>query len=394
MKILYIMKWVILVLIYLHLSEEVERIILKKGKSLREILKEKGMLEEFLKKYNVDPGLKYRPNEYHVVYEPMASYLSAFYFGEISIGTPPQDFLVVMDTGSSNLWVPSVYCNTAACGNHKKFNPSASSTYKNEGQTYTLYYGSGDLTVTIGYDTVRVQNIVVKNQEFGLSKDEPGNPFYYNYFDGIMGMAYPTLAYWDSQTVMQQMVKQGQLSEPIFSFYFSRQPTYQYGGELILGGVLDRFFIGEISWAPVTEEMYWKIAIDEFDIGNQATGWCSDGCQAVVDTGTFLLAVPQQYIGALLNALGATESNYEFVVPCDKVPSMPTITFVINGSKFPLPPSAYIAHDNGLCVVAVETTYIPSRSGEPLWILGDVFLKEYYSVFDLANNRVGFAKSA
>ncbi|XP_025033287.1 pepsin B-like [Python bivittatus] len=110
------MKWLILVLIYLHLSEEVERIVLKKGKSLREILKEKGMLEEFMKKYHVDPGLKYRPNEFHVVYESMTSYMSNFYIGEISIGTPPQDFLVAMDTGSSNLWVPSVYCNTAACG--------------------------------------------------------------------------------------------------------------------------------------------------------------------------------------------------------------------------------------------------------------------------------------
>ncbi|XP_025033172.1 gastricsin-like [Python bivittatus] len=151
-------------------------------------------------------------------------------------------------------------------GNHRRFNPSASSTYKNEGQSCTLYYGSGDLTVRMGYDTVRVQNIVVKNQEFGLSEDEPYDPFYYAYFDGILGMAYPPLAFWGSQTIMQQMVNQGQLSEPIFSFYFSREPTYQYGGELILGGVLDRLFIGEISWAPVTEQMYWQIAIDEYVI--------------------------------------------------------------------------------------------------------------------------------
>ncbi|XP_025033105.1 gastricsin-like, partial [Python bivittatus] len=259
-------------------------IILKKGKSLREILKEKGMLEEFMKKYHVDPGLKYRPNEFHVVYESITSYMS------------------------------------------------------NEGQSYTLYYGSGDLTVRVGYDTVWIQNIVIKNQEFGLSEDEPDNPFYYAYFDGILGMAFPPIAFWGSHTIMQQMVNQGQLSEPIFSFYFPREPTYQYGGELILGGDDNRFAIG-----------------------NQATGWCSGGCQGIVDTGTFLLAVPQQYIGTFLNTLGATESNYE---------------------------------DGGSCVVAIETTYVPSRNGQPLWILGDVFLKEYYSVFDLANNRVGFAKSA
>ncbi|XP_042321058.1 pepsin B-like [Sceloporus undulatus] len=388
------MKWLILVLVYLHLSEGLERVILKKGKSIRENMKEKGVLEEYLKKNHADPALRYHFNEYNVAYEPITNYLNSYYFGEISIGTPPQNFLVVMDSGSSNLWVPSVYCNTAACGNHNRFNPSASSTYSNSGQTYTLYYGAGDLTVLLGYDTVQVQNIVVTNQEFGLSEDEPATPFYYASFDGIMGMAYPSLAVGGTATVMQQMLNQGQLSEPIFSFYFSRQPTVQYGGELILGGVDTQLFSGEISWAPVTREVYWQIGIEEFAIGDEATGWCSEGCQAIVDTGTCQLTIPQQYFDTFLQAVGAEEYDGELLVNCNDVQNMPTITFVINGSQFPLPPSAYVTSKDGYCTVVVEPTYLPSQSGEPLWILGDVFLKEYYSVFDMANNRVGFALSA
>ncbi|XP_062975191.1 pepsin B-like [Elgaria multicarinata webbii] len=390
------MKWLILALVYLHLSEGVERMILKKGKSIRENMKLKGVLEEFLKKPRLDPALKYHFNEFNVAYEPITNSLNTFYFGEISIGTPPQNFRVLMDTGSANLWVPSVYCNTEACVNHNKFNPRASSTYSNNGQTFTLSYGSGSLTVMLGYDTVQVQNIVVRNQEFGLSENEPSNPFYYASFDGILGMSYPAsyVGHVGGDTVMQQMLRQRQLSEPIFSFYFSRQPTVQYGGELIFGGIDNKLFSGQITWAPVTHEAYWQIAVDEFVINNQATGWCSSGCQAIVDTGTYQLAVPGQYLKSFLMNVGAKEQNGNFVVNCNNVQNLPTITFVINGSQFPLAPSAYVNNNNGYCTIEMESTYLNSPTGQPLWILGDIFLKEYYSVFDMANNRVGFAPSA
>ncbi|XP_062835843.1 pepsin B-like [Anolis carolinensis] len=311
------MKWLILFLVCLHLSEGLERVVLKKGKSIRENMKEKGVLEEFLKNNRVDPALKYHFNEYNVAYEPISNNLN-------------------------------------------------------------------------------VQNIVVRNQEIGLSQNEPSSPFYYASFDGILGMSYPSAAvgHVGGYTIMQQMLRQGQLSEPIFSFYFSRQPTAQYGGELILGGIDTQMFSGEITWAPVTREAYWQIGIEEFLIGNQATGLCSQGCQAVVDTGTYLLAVPQQYMSTFLQAVGGQEYNGEYEVNCNNVQNMPTFTFIINGSQFPLPPSAYIANNNGYCTVQIEATYLPSPTGEPLWIFGDVFLKEYYSVYDMANNRVGFAPSA
>ncbi|XP_040325378.1 pepsin B [Herpailurus yagouaroundi] len=371
------------------------RIILKKGKSIRQVMEERGVLQTFLKNHpKVDPGAKYLFNNDAVAYEPFTNYLNNYYFGEISIGTPPQNFLILFDTGSSNLWVPSTYCQSQACSNHNKFNPRMSSTFRNSEQTYTLPYGFGSLTVLLGYDTVTVQNIVIHNQVFGMSENEPNYPFYYSYFDGILGMAYPNLAVQNGPTVLQSMMQQGQLTRPIFSFYFSRQPTYEYGGELILGGMNSQFYSGEIVWTPVTRELYWQVAIDEFLIGNQATGFCSQGCQGIVDTGTFPLTVPQQYLDSFVKATGAQQDqNGDFVVNCNSIQSMPTITFVISGSPLPLPPSTYVLNNNGYCTLGIEVTYLPSPNGQPLWILGDVFLREYYTVYDMAVNRVGFALS-
>ncbi|XP_063813317.1 gastricsin-like [Pseudophryne corroboree] len=385
------MKWVILALVCLQLSEGLVRVPLKKFKSIRETMKEQGVLDEFMKTHQRDPAMKYSYNhkyDFAVAYEPM--YMDACYYGQISVGTPPQNFMVLFDTGSSNLWVASTYCQSQACQNHPLFNPSQSSTYTSNNQQFSMQYGSGSLTGVFGYDTVTVQGLTITNQELGLSVNEPGTNFVYAAFEGIFGMAYPALSAGRATTAMQGMLQQNLLTYPIFSVYMSSQ-----SGEVIFGGVDSNLYSGQINWAPVTQELYWQIAIDEFSVNGQATGWCSQGCQAMVDTGTSLLTVPQQYMGTLLQYLGAQQSqNGEFLVNCNNVQSLPPISFTINGVQFPIPPSAYILQNNGYCTVGVEVTYLPSQNGQPFWILGDVFLRQYYSVYDMGNNRMGFAQSA
>ncbi|NXH26379.1 PEPC protein, partial [Myiagra hebetior] len=149
-------------------------------------------------------------------------YSQTFYFGEIGIGTPPQKFLVIFDTGSANLWVPSTFCPSPACGEHARFNHSLSSTFVGIGEGFTLSYGFGDVAVVLGCDTVRIQNIILRSQEFGLSLDEPSRPFYYLDFDGILGLAFPGVAISGFPTLLQNLQRQQQLSKALFSFYFSR----------------------------------------------------------------------------------------------------------------------------------------------------------------------------
>ncbi|KAG8451069.1 hypothetical protein GDO86_003377 [Hymenochirus boettgeri] len=383
------MKYLILALVCFHLSEGITRVPLKRFKPMREVMREHG-----IKAPVVDPALKYY-SQYATALEPLSNYMDMSYYGEISIGTPPQNFLVLFDTGSSNLWVASTYCQSQACTNHPLFNPTQSSTYTSNQQQFSLQYGTGSLTGILGYDTVTIQNIQITQQEFGLSVTEPGTNFVYAQFDGILGLAYPSIAVSGATTVMQGMLQQNLLNQPMFGFYLSGDSS-QDGGEVAFGGVDPNYYTGQIYWTPVTSETYWQIGIQGFAINGQSSGLCSQGCQGIVDTGTSLLTAPQQIYSSLMQSIGAQQDqNGQYVVSCGNIQNLPTISFTISGVSFPLPPSAYILQQSsGYCTVGIMPTYLPSQNGQPLWILGDVFLRQYYSVYDLGNNQVGFASIA
>ncbi|KAG9485395.1 gastricsin-like [Eleutherodactylus coqui] len=383
------MKVLIFALICLHLSEGLVRVPLNKGKSIRQNMKEAGVLDGYLKTHKIDLSDKYRG--FAVASESM--YFDTYYYGPISIGTPPQNFLVLFDTGSSNLWVPSTYCTSTACTNHHVFNPSQSSTYTSNGQRFNMGYGGGNVASSVtglfGYDTVYIQGLTIPNQEFGLTITEPSGNFYYSPFDGILGLAYPGLSVGGATTVMQGILQDNLLNQPIFSVYLGSQ-----SGEVIFGGVDTNLYTGQINWAPLSDQLYWQVALQEFSINGQATGWCSGGCQAIVDTGTTQLNIPQTYMQQLLPYLGIQSQSGNYYVNCNNLQNMPTLSFTINGVSFPLQASAYIIQENGYCYANFLDISLPAQNGDPLWILGDVFLRQYYSVFDFGNSRVGFAPVA
>ncbi|XP_036894771.1 chymosin-like [Sturnira hondurensis] len=373
---------VLLAVLALSQGSEVTRIPLHKGKSIRKALKERGLLEDFLWRHHNADGSK--PSG-RVANEPLSNYLDCQYFGKISIGTPPQTFTVVFDTGSSDLWVPSIYCRSEACRNHQRFNPFKSSTFRALDEPLSIEYGTGSMEGILGSDTVTVSSIVDSQQILGLSTQEPGEVFVYAHFDGILGLGYPLLASKHSVPVFDSMMNKHLVAQDLFSVYMSRSSE---GSMLTLGAIDPSYYTGSLHWVPITVQKYWQFTVDSITVNGVPVA-CYRGCQAILDTGTSLLVGPSSNILSIQKAIGATPSQLGmFEVNCGRLSSMPSVVFEIDGQKYPLPPSAYVTQEEGSC-----TTDFQMDNRSELWILGDVFIREYYSVFDRANNRVGLAKA-
>lgn len=237
----------------------------------------------------------------------LKNYMDAQYFGEIGIGTPSQKFTVIFDTGSSNLWVPSAKCYfSVACYLHSKYKSSQSSTYSKNGTSAAIHYGTGAISGFFSQDNVKVGDLVVKNQDFIEATKEPGVTFLVAKFDGILGLGFQEISVGKSVPVWYNMVDQGLVSEPVFSFWFNRNTEEEEGGEIVFGGVDSDHYKGEHTYVPVTQKGYWQIEMGDVLIGGETTGFCADGCAAIADSGTSLLAGPTTIITQINHAIGAS----------------------------------------------------------------------------------------
>ncbi|CAM8934794.1 unnamed protein product [Rhodiola kirilowii] len=432
----------------------------------------------------------------------LKNYMNAQYFGEIGIGTPPQNFTVIFDTGSSNLWVPSSKCYfSVACFLHPKYKSSRSTTYHKNGKEAAIQYGTGAISGYFSEDYVTVGDLVVKDQEFIEATKEPGLTFLVAKFDGILGLGFQEISVGKAVPVWYNMVNQGLVNEPVFSFWFNRNADGDEGGEIVFGGVDPNHFIGEHTYVPVTQKGYWQFDMGDVLIGGKTTGICADGCAAIADSGTSLLVGPTSIITELNHAIGASgivgqeckavvaqygdqiirmlldkeqpqkicsqiglctfdgahgvgniiesvvgemnqkklsdlhdatcaacemtvvwmqnqlkqnqtqERILEYVnqlcerlpspmgesaVDCDTLSAMPTVSFTIGGKEFELTPEQYILEvgegDVTQCISGFTALDVPPPRG-PLWILGDVFMGQFHTVFDYRNLRVGFAEA-
>ncbi|XP_073726079.1 nothepsin [Misgurnus anguillicaudatus] len=395
-----------LILFSLGFVQSLIRVPLSRAPSVRSKLRAAEQLQEFMREHEPD----FYSRRYAQCFPPardflrlpgksverLYSFMDAQFFGEISLGNPQQNFTVIFDTGSSDLWVPSSYCVSQACAMHHKFKAFKSSTYTHDGRVFGIHYGSGHLLGVMAREQLKVGSVTVQNQIFGEAVYEPGFAFVMAHFDGVLGLGFPQLAEEMGSPVFDSMIAQNSVDEPVFSFYLKNNGS-GFGGELLFGGVDETLFVPPINWVSVTQKGYWQIKMDGVKVQG-ALSFCyrsSHGCQAVVDTGTSLIGGPskdilmlQQFIGATPTAIG------EYLLDCARISSLPVVSFLLNDVEYSLTGEQYvrreILNNNEICISGFQSIDVPSPAG-PMWILGDVFLSQFYSIYDRGHNRVGFA---
>jgi len=322
--------------------------------------------------------------------EVIKDYANAQYYGVIEIGTPPQSFEVIFDTGSSNLWVPKVGCSH--CGlpfiSHKsKYDDTISSTYVADGEDFEIMYGSGSVKGFFSKDDVTIaQDIVVNQVEFAEITDAGGLGMAYSLgkFDGILGLGFTSISVGGVPTVFEEAIKQNKVDLPIFAFYLGdNQP-----GELTFGGYDSSKFEGDLEYVKLESATYWEISMDSVEAGDYKY---DEKTTAIVDSGTSLMTGPKEEVRKLAESMGA-KANFmgEYTIDCEKVPGLPDVVFTIGGKEYSIPGPSTVIQAQGTCLFAFMALDIPTG---PKWILGDVFMRQYYTVFNYLDQTVGFAKA-
>ena len=238
----------------------------------------------------------------------LKDFMNAQYFGDITLGTPPQPFTVVFDTGSSNLWVPSSQCKgfNIACLLHRRYTSQKSTTYVKDGRAFQIQYGTGSMSGFVSKDTLGVGGLSLANVSFAEATEEPGIAFAMTKFDGILGLGYPALSVDGSTTVFDALYASGKLAEPLFAFYLRRTATASSGltdppddgGVMMLGGVDPAYYTGSVQYVPVTRKAYWQFDLGAIKLGGTTV---TKDTSAIADTGTSLLAIPKASLTALLS---------------------------------------------------------------------------------------------
>ncbi|KAG1734138.1 acid protease [Suillus lakei] len=317
------------------------------------------------------------------------------YIATILIGTPPQNFNILMDSGSADFWVGSETCQSqqGTCGNHTFLGSKSSSSFVQSNQNFNVTYGSGAVAGVLCQDNVNMAGLQLNNHTFGVANQETVQfsadtvPF-----DGLMGLAQSTLSNEKVPTPVESLASQGLISSAISSFKISRLADQLNDGQVTFGGLDATKFVANtlVTIPNVNKIGFWEGAMDAITVNGQDSGMT--GRTAILDTGTTLIIAPPADTLAIMTMLGGQCDTQQCTIPCTSNASVAlsfgNASFAIDPRDMALLP-VDVNDPTGDCTAGIQAGTIGTNTE---WLVGDVFLKNAYLSVDTQNNQISLAK--
>ncbi|OCF32627.1 endopeptidase [Kwoniella heveanensis CBS 569] len=331
--------------------------------------------------------------------------LDTSYSATVNVGTPAQALDIVLDTGSSDLWVADESCTTGACTGMSTYDASSSSSHVNVSSTFSIEYGSGTASGNLVQDLVTLGGFSVASQTFAAC-NEVSSGLLSTGVSGIMGLSWQALAYSKATPWWITLAKSSSWSEPLFAFHLARyrnvanaSPVEPDGGVATFGFLDSSLYSGDITYTSVSSDaQYWQIPMDKMTMQGKTVSLGSSN-MAAIDTGTTLIGGPEAIITAIYANIPGSErmtGSYApyFAYPCDT-----TVDFEITFGGFTIKITdqdfnlGRYTSDQTMCTGAAYVQSLSSSS--PIqWIVGDAAIKNTYTVFRYNPAAVGFANLA
>lgn len=252
-----------------------------------------------------------------------------------------------------------------------------------------------------------IGGLSVNMQDFAEATNVTGEQFVYGKRDGVFGLSFQKHAVDLAVPPFYNMIDQGLLSEPVFAFYFSNASHEGDEAEITFGGINHDHYSGDLVELPLRGDVTWEIDLDSITFGDWTVEVNCTG--ASIDTGGSMIGLPSPLpelmydlsIPILPNArltsfrnekMGATRhANGQYTIDCDAREYLPDVTFTLAGHNFSIGPEDYIFDDDGWCISA----FFGNDDSTPdcFAALGTVFLRKWYSVFNLGAKTISFAKA-
>ncbi|WKY10405.1 hypothetical protein Q1695_002618 [Nippostrongylus brasiliensis] len=409
----------------------VHKINLQYKPSLKTRLYGEGKLEEHLKQ---KAARMHKQSQLDIASTSIIDYEDMAYMAQITLGTPPQTFVVFLDSGSSNLWIPDASCSegqsstcgtyceqtpyetcltfcqpecckrggsvsastngTSSCTTKHTFNQTLSSTYVRQPGTFKMSYQTGDVSGFLGQDTFCLYNttLCATEQVFG-QVTVMADAFDKQPEDGMIGLGWPALAYNGITPPLFNMLNQGELDQPYFVVYMKHLGPHAdvNGGQFTVGGLDLDHCSSTYDVIPLTSKTYWQFKMSSVSAGSYVSA-PSSGWQTISDTASTFIGGPKAIIDNIAKEVGAKwiEALGSYFIGCNA--DAPDITFTINGKPYTVTSLNYkISAGLDLCMFG----FFPSTSGGfyPSWILGPPLIREYCQIHDMQAGTIGMAKA-